>query len=144
MAWLAVASVRVPIAIELWKESVSELPLTFGSIRACAPMAIPFELNGTPGCSSTSALGPMATELAVSAFAFLPTAIALLPGACGFSPAGTVAAAEFMAIKSSAALWSAAYTPEEKSAVEITANFTDFDLPLADANSPTAVQVWVA
>ena len=31
-----------------------------------------------------------------------------------------------------------------KSAVEIAANFTDFDLPFADANSPTAVQVWVA
>ena len=111
MAWLAVASVRVPIAIELWKVLVSALPLTFGSIRACAPMAIPFELNGTPGCSNTSALGPMATELAVSAFAFLPTAIALLPVACAFSVLGTAvdaAALLDMATKSSAAVCVAA------------------------------------
>ena len=90
----------------------------------------------------------MATELAVSAFAFLPAAIALLPVACAFSVSGTAvdaAALLDMEIKLSAAVCcSAAYTPAEKSAVEITAHFTDFDLPLADANSPTAVQVWVA
>ena len=89
----------------------------------------------------------MATELAVSAFAFLPAAIAFLPSACGFSASETeepTAASLDIAIKLSAAVCSAAYTPVEKSAVEITANFIDFDLPLADANSPTAVQVWVA
>ena len=38
--------------------------------------------------------------------------------------------------------FSACATPDTtKSAVEIAANFIDFDLPFADANSPTAVQV---